>query len=171
MPRNIEIKARLADPDSMQQLVADLATDGPMLLTQADIFYHTKAGRLKLRRIGDEEAELIWYERPDTEEACESRYTRCPIPEPGTLHSILSATLGVAGTVRKQRTLFHIGQTRVHLDEVEELGNFIELEVVLGGDQNATDGKSIAESLMEQLGIRQDDLVACAYVDLLTEDS
>lgn len=45
------------------------------------------------------------------------------------IQAVLSDALGVKGEVRKERRLFMIGQTRVHLDQVEGLGHFMELEV------------------------------------------
>ena len=55
----------------------------------------------------------------------------------------------------------------VVLDEVEELGPFVELEVVLRPGQGTADGARIAERLMGELGIDERDLVPQAYVDLL----
>ena len=69
--------------------------------------------------------------------------------------------------VRKTRTLYLIGQTRVHIDEVEGLGTFLELEVVLRERQIEAEGKAIAESLMVEFGIDKRELVPEAYVDLL----
>jgi len=79
----------------------------------------------------------------------------------------LSAALGVVGVVRKRRTLYLIGPTRVHLDEVEGLGDFVELEVVLQPDQDVSDGVATAEDLMQKLGIRPTQLIEKAYIDLL----
>jgi len=80
---------------------------------------------------------------------------------------VLSNALGVRGVVRKRRTLFLVGQTRIHLDEVENLGLFVEIEVVLSLQQTVSEGVHIAEEIMEKLGISRDDLVEKAYIDLL----
>ncbi len=58
---------------------------------------------------------------------------------------------------------------RIHLDIVEGLGEFVELEVVLGADQSVQEGKTIAERLMASLGISSDDLVEGAYLDLFQD--
>jgi predicted adenylyl cyclase CyaB len=79
----------------------------------------------------------------------------------------LATALGATAVVRKQRTLLWVGQTRVHLDEVEGLGSFLELEVVLEADQSVARGTAIAHDLMARLGVDEDDLVPVAYVDLL----
>jgi predicted adenylyl cyclase CyaB len=73
----------------------------------------------------------------------------------------------VRGVVRKTRYLYLAGQTRIHLDDVEGLGHFMELEVVLRADQSDAEGQAIAEDLMVRLGVRKDDLLEGAYMDLL----
>jgi adenylate cyclase class IV len=81
---------------------------------------------------------------------------------------VLAAAYGTAGRVRKRRTLFLAGRTRIHLDRVEELGDFLELEVVLDESEPAEGGVEEAHRLMDALGIDLSRLVAGAYVDLLT---
>ena len=83
------------------------------------------------------------------------------------MKEILSATLGVTGMVRKTRTLYLIDQTRVHIDEVEGLGTFLELEVVLREGQTEAEGELIAERLMSEFRIDKQALIPEAYVDLL----
>ncbi len=79
----------------------------------------------------------------------------------------LKAALGEIGIVRKRRTLYLVGQTRIHLDEVEGLGDWLELEVVLEPGQSADDGARIARGTDARIRDRHDDLEARAYVDLL----
>ncbi len=69
--------------------------------------------------------------------------------------------------LRKTRYLFLVGQTRVHLDSVEGLGQFMELEVVMQEGQSDAEGQTIAEGLMTELGVEQSDLLEGAYMDLL----
>ena len=69
--------------------------------------------------------------------------------------------------VRKVRTLYLVGQTRIHIDEVEGLGAFLELEVVLEPGQTDLEGKQIAAALPTEFGIAKQQIVAEAYVDLL----
>jgi predicted adenylyl cyclase CyaB len=86
---------------------------------------------------------------------------------PEILLDILTRTLGRIGEVRKTRILFLIGQTRVHIDTVEGLGDFLELEVVLRPEQTESEGRQIAEQLLTEFGIKNEELVSKAYVDLL----
>jgi adenylate cyclase class IV len=170
MNRNVEIKARVADLAAVRKIVEQLANKGPVVLEQEDTFLHCPQGRLKLRCLGDgTPAELIFYRRGDGAGPKESRYVIHRTSDPQGLLAVLSAALEVRAVVRKRRTLYLVGPTRVHLDEVEGLGPFIELEVVLQPGQDISQGVAIAHDLMAKLGISQNQLVEKAYVDLLLD--
>jgi predicted adenylyl cyclase CyaB len=167
MARNVEIKARI---DSVAQLLPralQAGGDTPEVLQQDDTFFASARGRLKLRDFGDGRGELIHYERPDADGPKLSDYVRAPTTDPAALREALSRAHGVIGRVRKTRTVLLIGATRVHLDEVEGLGAFLELEVVLRDEQSEADGVAVAHGLMAQLGVKPSQLVASAYLDLL----
>jgi adenylate cyclase class IV len=167
MARNVEIKARLIDLAALEAAVAGRADSGPNTIAQDDTFFHCAHGRLKLREFADGSAELIAYQRPDTPGPKVSAYQRLPVADPAGLRSALAAACGVRGRVRKQRTLYLIGATRVHLDMVEGLGAFLELEVVLRSDQNAAQGEALARELLGAWGIADEQLLAPAYIDML----
>jgi predicted adenylyl cyclase CyaB len=167
MNRNVEIKAQVASLEPIGRQVRDWADERPVELAQEDTFFACPRGRLKLRKLGATQGELIYYERPDSAEPKESRYAICRTPDPDGLAKTLSLALGVRGVVRKSRTLYLVGPTRIHLDSVEGLGEFVELEVVLRPDQSASHGAAIARDLMARLGITPDQLVHGAYIDLL----
>ncbi len=171
MPRNVEIKARVADPVNLQARARGLADTGPIELYQDDTFFNCPSGRLKLRTLSESEGELIFYERADAHAPKESRYVIWPTSSPSALRATLAATVGERGRVRKKRTLFLVGNTRIHCDEVEGLGDFMELEVVLADGQTVEDGIAIAHRIMRQLGISERQLVDRAYVDLLADAS
>ncbi|MEI9998487.1 MAG: class IV adenylate cyclase [Verrucomicrobiota bacterium] len=167
MPTNIEIKARVRDMDRTRRAAVALA-DGPArILEQRDTFFACARGRLKLREFSGGSGELIAYERDDAPGAKASHYVIAPVPEPGPLRETLAQALGVRGKVTKRRELHLAGQTRIHLDTVEGLGTFLELEVVMREGQSAAEGEAIARELMARLGVMPEDLVAGAYVDLL----
>jgi predicted adenylyl cyclase CyaB len=168
MKRNVEIKARVADLAAVRRIVEGLADSGPMEIEQEDTFFDGPRGRLKLRRFaGCFLAELIYYERPESAGPKESRYVVHPTADPEGLREVLSAAFGVRGVVRKRRTVYLIGSTRVHLDQVEGLGAFVELEVVLHDRQDSAEGVAIARELMTKLGISPSQLIDRAYIDLL----
>ena len=167
MPRNVEIKARVRDLPAVRRAVEAIADGPPALLIQSDTFFEVPRGRLKLRAFADGTAELISYQRSDVGGPRESRFAKAPVSDPAALAAVLGGALGAAGVVLKRRTFYRRGPTRIHLDEVENLGSFLELEVELSDGQSAADGERTARELMATLGIAEDDLVAGAYVDLL----
>ncbi len=169
MARNVEIKARIENIAELTRRVATIADSGPVDIVQDDTFFNCPAGRLKLRAFPDGRGELIFYRRADHQGPKESFYLISPTTSPRSLREILSLALGEAGKVEKRRTLFLVGRTRVHLDLVKGLGEFIELEVVLSDGEPAEAGIAEAHALMERLGIDSPQLVEGAYVDLLNK--
>lgn len=167
MARNIEIKARVASVDALMPRARALAQREAELIVQDDTFFAVPHGRLKLREFADGSAELIHYHRADTREAKLSDYRRVPVADAAALREALQRALGRLGRVRKQRWLLLAGPTRIHLDRVEGLGDFMELEVVLRDDQSEADGVRIADQLMHELGLAQAERIAGAYLDLL----
>jgi predicted adenylyl cyclase CyaB len=175
MLRNIEIKACLLDWDSAHRAASKLADGPPEILDQEDVFFAVPTGRLKLRTInaGTDRArsELIHYHRPDQPGPKQSAYSLLPISDPLVTRQIFESLHGLRGVVRKNRWLYMHGQTRIHLDRVESLGDYLELEVVLAKNQSAADGQHIALDLAAQLGVRQEHLIDCAYIDLLESNA
>lgn len=169
MPANIEIKATLRDRAAVEAVAARLSGGPPETFAQEDFFFRCEAARLKLRILAPDRGELIRYERADIAVVRRSSYRIARTSDPRLLLDILSATLGVAGVVRKLRTLYWIGQTRIHLDQVEGLGDFLELEVVLQPGQSDPEGKRIASQLLAEFCIGPEQLVAEAYIDLLSQ--
>ncbi len=165
--RNVEIKAGVADGDRIRAVAEEIADSGPELIEQDDTFFNCVKGRLKLRKLDESHGELIHYSRPDACDPTACDYAIFRTSEPEMLCEMLGEALGVRGEVRKRRTLYMCGQTRIHLDEVEGLGEFVELEVVLTDEQSIADGTAIAASLMEKLGISEEDLLDVAYVDMI----
>ena len=97
----------------------------------------------------------------------ESFYVRSSTADPQSLREALGLAYGVIGRVVKERTLYMVGRTRVHLDRVHDLGAFLELEVVLRDGEPAEAGVQEAHELMARLGVDGSQLVEGAYVDLL----
>jgi adenylate cyclase class IV len=168
---NIEIKARASDPERQIEIAGRISDSPPEVIEQTDTFFPCKGGRLKLRTFGNGSGELIHYERVDTIGPRKSCYLIGPVADAASLGEVLCAALGSLGVVRKQRRLLRSGDTRIHFDQVEHLGSFIELEVVLRPEQSTSEGREIARRLMEALGITESDLIGRAYIDLLLDRS
>jgi len=171
MPRNVEIKARVKNPDRLFELSCELTQSSGQVIEQRDTFFVVPEGRLKRRDFGNGRGELIRYLRPDAKGPKTSDYGIFPTDDPQGLGEVLAGALHLLGVVQKKRTLFLAGRTRIHLDEVQDLGCFMELEVVLKDGDNLIEGESEARRLMEHLGINPADLVEGSYLDLLLNPS
>jgi len=173
MARNIEIKAHAVNFEQQQELARSLSENGPLPLTmsQEDTFFCVNKGRLKLREFADAPAQLIFYHRDNNLGPKLSDYHITETDDPSGLKRVLTNAYGVRNIVNKTRTLYIIGQTRLHFDNVAKLGEFIELEVVLSDDQALSIGETTARHLMQQLGIQHEHLIDVAYIDLLERAS
>lgn len=171
MPRNVEIKAHIESIEALAGRAAAIADTGPVEILQDDTFFTCGAGRLKLRQFADGKGELIFYQRADRQGPKESFFVISPTRSADSLREVLSHAYGQSGRVLKHRTLYLAGQTRIHLDRVTGLGDYLELEVVLDDGESAEDGVRTAREIMQQLGITPAQLVEGAYVDLLARPS
>jgi len=167
MPSNIEIKARPRDFEEVRRRAESLSDTSIEVFLQEDIFFHTEKGRLKLRVLAPNRGQLIYYTRPDQEGPKRSEYHIYETSDPENLKHVLELAYRIRGVVKKTRYLYLVGQTRVHLDDVEGLGQFMELEVVMGEGQSDAEGQATAEDLMSRLGVERGDLLEGAYMDLL----
>ena len=169
MPANIEIKARARDFADIKSRAEKMSDTPVEVIPQEDVFFNVLQGRLKLRILAPDNAQLIYYTRPDQEGPKRSDYHIAYTSDPENLKRVLELSYGIRGVVKKTRYLYLVGQTRVHLDDVESLGHFMELEVVMKDGQKDADGQKIAEGLMASLGVERSDLLKGAYMDMLEE--
>jgi len=167
---NLELKARDADPDATVARCAALGAADHGVLDQRDTYFSSRHGRLKLREEDGSDAELIAYRRPDTTEAEQSAFIRAPAADPTLMREALDAALGEKVVVVKRRRLFLWENVRIHLDEVEGLGTFIELEALVGPGLNSpVQAAEKVARLRSELAIGDDALVAVGYSDLLLD--
>jgi homotetrameric cytidine deaminase len=167
---NLELKAHDRDPDGTGARCLGLgATDGGVL-QQTDTYFMARQGRLKLRvERGALGGELIAYRRDDATEAVQSEYVLAPVAAADELAEALNAALGTAVVVSKRRHLFLWEGVRIHLDEVDGLGSFVEFEAVLPEAGDLAAARDKVARLREELGIADDALVAVGYADLLMD--
>lgn len=169
MARNVEIKAHVENVEALASKAAAVSNEGPIEIVQDDTFFRCESGRLKLRTFSNGDGELIFYRRANQHGPKESFYLCSPTSAPETLRESLSLAYGQVGRVRKRRILFLVGRTRVHLDKVEGLGHFLELEVVLADGESSDVGVREANALMKKLGVKPSQLIEGAYVDLIAQ--
>jgi predicted adenylyl cyclase CyaB len=167
MPVNIEIKARARKFDEIRSRAEKLSDVPVEVIPQEDIFFNVEHGRLKLRVLAPDRGQLIYYNRPDQEGPKRSDYHIAETPNPDNLKRVLELAYGIRGIVKKTRYLYLVGHTRVHLDDVEGLGQFMELEVVMEEGQSDAEGQEIAKGLMTDLGVEGSDLLEGAYMDMV----
>jgi len=167
MGQNLEIKAYATDFIGQSEIAQTLSGSVPEVIHQKDIFFNVPTGRLKLRVFTQDRAVLIYYNRSDQPGPKISQYELSETNDPEGLKNILESAYGIRNTVIKSRHLYISGRARIHFDKVDSLGEFIELEIVLSDSDQLTDGEKEAQKLMDQLGIKAEQLVEVAYVDLL----
>ena len=167
---NLELKARDPDPDATAARCVSLGAVPQGTLRQRDTYFMARRGRLKLRV--EEDAlggELIAYGRPDDAEPAQSTYVLAPTADPESLAEALAAALGTVVVVSKQRRLFLWEGVRIHLDEVDGLGRFVEFEAVLPDAGDLASARDKLSRLRLELGIPDDALVSVGYADLLID--
>jgi homotetrameric cytidine deaminase len=165
--RNVELKARDRDPARSLERARALGAEDRGDLRQRDTYFATARGRLKLREQEPGGAELIAYERADAAAARESRYRIAPVADGPALREALAAALGATVVVDKRRHLLVWEDVRIHLDEVEGLGAFVELEGVARDESDLSAEVGRVAHVRAELGIADDDLVAAGYADLI----
>ena len=162
--KNIEFKARCADLQAVRNSLKELGVPLARRVRQVDTYFKVPSGRLKLREIDSGEAQLVQYDRPDESAARACEYTVVPVKDAAGLKQALSLALGVRVVVDKVRELYLWDHTRVHLDTVEDLGTFLELETVVT-DQTLEDARSECQRIKEALMIRAEDILPGSYAD------
>ncbi|NOY05866.1 MAG: class IV adenylate cyclase [Chlorobi bacterium] len=169
MRRNIECKIPCSDTGGVERRARDLEAAFQWRRRQRDTYFNVPSGRLKLREVEGKWGEIIFYHRADTSGARESLYRITPEPDPEGMRALLSSALGVKVTVSKTRTLYLLGSTRIHIDEVEGLGSFVEIEDVVSGDEDEEISSRRVEELAAHLGLDFARAVPVSYADLLLD--
>jgi adenylate cyclase class IV len=162
--RNIELKARCADLEEAKRRALQFGARPEADLNQIDTYFNVPVGRLKIRQIGPGHAELIAYHRDNNAMTRASDYLIAPLADAASMIRVLSMVLGERGQVRKRRQLLLWRNVRIHLDSVEDLGGFIELEAVVS---NAFDENASRDNLQQMaLQLKMTDPIGVSYADL-----
>ena len=167
--RNLELKARDPDPARSLEVAVALGAEDRGVIGQRDTYFSRARGRLKLREQEPGGAELIAYERADAADARPSDYRIVPVPNAGSLREALDAALGTLVVVVKRRRLLIWEGVRIHLDAVEGLGDYLELEAVAAPESDPMTERRKLDRLRAHLAIDDAALVAESYSDLLLD--
>lgn len=165
---NIEIKARCTDPTHIVHFLKENQADFRGEDHQIDTYFHTQSGRLKLRE-GNIEHSLIYYERPDQKGPKAAEIILIPQP-PEEIKALLEKTNGIKVVVDKVRRIYFIDNVKFHIDTVQDLGAFVEIEAI------DLDGSIGREKLLKQCNyylqafrIPEEDLLTASYSDMLLQ--
>lgn len=164
MTVNIEIKARSNQLDIIREVLKSRNADFKGVDPQIDTYLRVPKGRLKLRE-GNIENHLIYYEREDKRGPKKSRVTLFEFDPKSNLKEILVKALEVLIVVEKQREIYYIDNIKFHLDAVKDLGTFVEIEAA--SDKAEERLYAQVREYMKLFGIKEEDLIACSYSDLL----
>jgi predicted adenylyl cyclase CyaB len=163
--RNLEFKAPLDDSKRVLSRARELGADLWGDLRQTDTYFSVPHGRLKLRETAGFQGELVYYERDEWAADRPSDYQIAHVVEPATMLDVLERALGMLAVVRKRRTLLLLDTARIHLDNIEGLGSFLEIEVpVKDGEAGA---RARIDSLIYDLGYAWSDCIRASYLDLM----
>lgn len=168
--KNIEIKAPAPDVVALERRLAAISASFQWSRRQRDTFFNVPVGYLKLRVVAGERGELIAYHRSRSPHPRPSDYDIAPVLDPQLLEAVLARSLGVRGVVEKTRRLYLWGNTRIHLDEVEGLGRFVELETVARGISLEAAGEEVRE-VIQRLGLDPGTFLDRPYLELLEAPS
>jgi predicted adenylyl cyclase CyaB len=164
MPVNLELKAKYPNIKRAERIAHEITESDAEILDQTDTYFRIPHGRLKLREIHDVTSELIWYDRKEDGGDRISHYERVTVDDSEGFTTILTRSLDVDVRVTKQRTVYRWNNCRVHIDLVEQLGPFVEFEVM---ESPQNDERERLQFLIEKFGITDLDIINCSYSDLL----
>lgn len=164
---NIEIKARSTNQDKIRRILEEKNADFKGVDHQIDTYFKIDDGRLKLRE-GNIENSLIHYNRENKEGPKQSDVSLFRFNSDPNLKEILFKSLEVLVVVDKKREIYFIDNVKFHIDNVKDLGTFVEIEAI------ESEEVSTREELLDQcqcyldlFEIKENDLVPVSYSDLL----
>jgi predicted adenylyl cyclase CyaB len=164
--QNLEAKFKLDDLERARKQAEAIGYQFKATLLQRDTFFRVAQGKLKLRE-EESGARLIFYGRSDSLHLKISNYEMVSIPDPEKTREIMTQALGTIATVSKTRVLLMRDNVRLHLDRVDRLGDFGEIEAVLNEHNNAERSRPAVDELLGVLVIKSDQLIAESYFEML----
>ncbi len=167
----VELKARVDSPQGIEGRLRAAGATFQSTLRQRDIYFGGVRGRLKLRLERPGRDQLVWYDRPDKADTKESRIVLSALPPDHGLEGVLTPALGVRVVVAKVRKVFDWRGTRVHLDEVEGLGSFLEFEKTLDHPESGPSAHAELKAMLGELSVPFDALESGSYSDLLEQSA
>lgn len=166
--RNVEYKAELRDPDLARAICTSLGAVHEARLRQTDTYFRIADGRLKRRDTQGEPTEYIFYSRTNRADPRVSHYV--VYTEAEARERFGATPLPVWVVVRKQRELYMLDHVRIHLDDVEKLGRFLEFEAVVSPNHDLALCHEVVAFLRQQFGPALGEAISVSYSDLLAAE-
>ena len=167
--KNVEIKAYCRDPERIRKYLQDKNADFKGTDRQIDTYFNVSEGRLKLRE-GNIEKHLIFYKRPDSHGPKRSDVILYQPSDTGMLKNILTASLGIRVVVDKKREIYFIDNVKFHIDTVQGLGSFVEIEAQdYDGTKSEEFLRQQCDFYLHELGIPAENLISHSYSDMLLD--
>jgi len=164
--RNLEIKTEYRNHKNLERLLNEIGAKFVESMHQIDTYFSIPIGRLKLREIDNERAELIYYQRGEKSNKRWSDYYLYSCVNPKELKSFLNKIFPIKIVVNKKRVLYQYCNAKIHIDEVKKLGNFMEIEIEVKRGKNQAE--NLMKELLDYLKIPQRHFIKKSYSDLLT---
>jgi adenylate cyclase, class 2 len=166
---NVEIKARCSNAERVRNYLLTNNADFKGTDFQTDTYFNVKNGRLKLRE-GNIENNLIYYERENQAGPKSSSFILTKIPDADKLKESLASADGIKVVVKKKREIYYIKNVKFHIDEVDGLGDFVEIEAGnIDVDLSKDELQQQCEFYMQQFDIEEKNLIEVSYSDMLME--
>jgi predicted adenylyl cyclase CyaB len=167
---NVEIKARCGDPLFIRNYLLSNNAEFKGVDKQTDTYFNVQQGRLKLRE-GIIENNLIFYERANQAGPKNSHFHLVKVEDAAGLKDVLTKSIGVKVVVKKRREIYYIRNVKFHIDEVDGLGSFVEIEAGnILADLAQGQLKEQCDFYLKEFGIKEEDLVELSYSDMLLSD-
>jgi len=164
---NVEIKARCADHEVVRSALESLGSRNVGVDHQVDTYFRVPVGRLKLRE-GTIENSLIHYQRPDQSGPKTSDVLLYRVDPDPALKDVLARALGVLVVVDKHREIHFVDNVKIHLDTVEGLGTFLEIEAIdADGTHTEDELQRQCQTFMGHFDVAEEDLLEISYSDML----
>lgn len=163
--QNIEFKAELRDIELARGQCRLIGAQRIGVLRQLDTYYKLADGRLKRREAPGEPIEWVYYHRPDRVTPRMSNYTI--LSDEQARRRWGTQSLRAWLDVRKTRELWMLGDVRIHLDEVDELGTFVEFEAMLSKQFTVKEAHAAIAKLRETFEPAMGEPIALSYSDLM----
>jgi len=165
LPKNLELKASLSSVASGRKIARFIGATNGGILHQTDTYFDVQEGRLKLREIDSKRVELIYYKRANRRGSRFSHYMVIPVPNSTEFKKSLLDAYSKRAVVKKVRRLFLYENSRIHIDSVDGLGNFVEFEVPVA--RGKVQAVALMNFLKKAFRISSRSIVASSYGDLL----